>query len=189
MEMSRAEKYLAHLDELSGGVEPRFFRVESTKAGLKSVTVITYANLPDDLTTTLTYGVSLATHSEWKNGSPELCISVKSKDDRWAWAIGEVAQDLRGSCPFCYGDTINFGGAISPESDMTAFVIFAPAVLDRTDCRIDVSPAGHEGHDIIHLTGAYPIHEIERQYIREVGLEAFWKSGWDMYDVTRPPAV
>jgi hypothetical protein len=187
--MSRVERYLAHLDELRGGIEPRFLPVESTKADLKGVTVITYAHLPDDLTTALTYGLSLATHPDWKNGRPELCISVKSEDDRWAWAIGEVAQDLRGSCPFCYGDTINFGCQISPESDMTAFVIFAPAALDRADCQIDVSPEGHVGHDIIHLTGAYPIHEVERQYIRENGLEAFWKSGWDMYDVTRPPAV
>lgn len=186
---SRVEKFLAHLDELSDGIEPRFLPVESTKDGLKGVTVITYAHLPEDLATSLTYGLSLATHPDWQNGSPELCISVQSEDDRWARAVGEIAQDLRGSCPFTYGDTINFGGPISPDSGMTAFVIFAPSVLDPADCHIDVSPEGHEGHDVIHLTGIYPIHEIERQYIREHGFGAFRKSGWDMYDVTRPPAV
>jgi Suppressor of fused protein (SUFU) len=183
---SRVEKYLAHLDHLSGGVEPRFLPVTSTKEDLKGVTVIAYERLPDDLTTALTYGLSLAEHPDWTFGRPELCISVHSEDDRWAWAIGHLAEDLRGSCPFSYGNTIGLGERISPESGMTAFVIFSPAVLDRADCRIDVSLEGHEGHDVIYLMGAYPIHEVERQYIEAHGLEAFWKRQWDMYDVRRP---
>ncbi|MGX1540894.1 hypothetical protein [Streptomyces adustus] len=59
---SRVEKYLAHLDRLSGGREPRFFPVESTKQGLRGVTEIVYDGLPDGLLTTLTYGLSLAEH-------------------------------------------------------------------------------------------------------------------------------
>jgi len=62
-------------------------------------------------------------------------------------------------------------------------------VLDRGDCHIDVSPPGHKGHDIIHITGIYPIHEAERQYITDHGLEAFWALDWDLYDTTRPPAT
>jgi hypothetical protein len=73
---------------------------------------------------------------------------------------------------------------------MTGFVIFAPAVLDREDfLGIDVSPDEHEGHDLINIAGCYPIHQVESQFIRDNGLEAFWTSDWDMYDVTRPPAV
>ncbi|WP_345457769.1 suppressor of fused domain protein [Actinoallomurus oryzae] len=186
---SRVESYLAHLDRLSGGVEPRFLPVASTKENLKGVTVIAYQDMPEDLTTALTYGLSLAEHPDWKFGRPELCLSVRSKDDRWAWAVGYLAEDLRGSCPFSYGNTIDFGERVSPESDMTAFVVFAPAVADRTDCRIDVSPPGHEGHDIIHLAGLYPIHGTERQYIDEHGLQPFWELDWDAYDVARRPVV
>jgi hypothetical protein len=186
---SRVEKYLAHLDRLSGGVEPRFLPVASTHEGLKGVTVLAYRNLPDGLATALTYGVSLAHHPDWRNGSPELCLSVRSDDDRWPWAMGHIAEQLRGSCPFSYGNTIDFGERICPDSPLTAFVVFAPAVVDRDDCRIDVSIPGHEGHDVIHLTGMYPIHEVERQYIAAHDLKSFWDLDWDPYDVARVPAV
>jgi hypothetical protein len=62
-------------------------------------------------------------------------------------------------------------------------------VLDRDDCCIDVSLPGHEGHDIIHITGIYAIHETELQYITDHGLEAFWALDWDLYDTTRLPAT
>ena len=187
---SRVEKFLGHLDRLSGGVEPLFFPVESTKPGLRGVTTIAYRNLPDDLLTALTYGLSLAEHEQWRHGSPELCMSVRSEDLIWAHALGFLAETYRGDCPFAYGNTINFGEKIAAESEMTAFVVFAPAVLDREDyVGIDVGVPGHEGHDVVNIQGVYPIHEVERQFIIEAGLEAFWKLGWDPYDVRRSPAV
>jgi hypothetical protein len=67
---SRVENYLAHLDRLSGGMEPRFLPVESTHEGLKGVTVIAYENLPAGLNTALTYGLSLADHPDWRYGRP-----------------------------------------------------------------------------------------------------------------------
>jgi hypothetical protein len=186
---SRVETYLAHLDRLSGGIEPRFLPVASTHEGLKGVTVLAYRNVPDGLATALTYGVSLAHHPDWRNGSAELCLSVRSEDDRWAWALGHIAEQLRGSCPFSYGNTINFGERICPDSPLTAFVVFAPAVVDRDDCRIDVSIPGDEGHDVIHLAGMYPIYEVELQYIAAHDLKSFWDLDWDPYDVARVPAV
>jgi hypothetical protein len=187
--LSRVEKYLAHLDELSGGVEPRFHHITTSREKQTAVTVMIYKNLPADLTTGLTYGLSLATHPEWKLGSPELCISVRSTDPSWVMAVGCMAEQLRGDCPFCYGDTINFGEPIAERSEMTAFVVFAPSVLDKEGRRVDVSAPGHEGHDIINIAGMYPIHEVERQYIQANGLEAFWNTDWDMYDVRRKPSV
>jgi hypothetical protein len=183
------EQYLAHLDRLSGGVEPRFMPVTSTHPDMKGVTVVAYRDLPEGLSTALTYGLSLADHSDWVYGRPELCLSVRSEDDRWALAIGYLAESLRGSCPFSYGNTIGFGERVSPSSAMTAFVVFAPAVMDRADSRVDVSPPGHEGHDVINIAGMYPIHESERQYICEHGLESFWNLEWDPYDVNRAPCV
>ncbi|MFE2972939.1 hypothetical protein ACFXKC_57455 [Streptomyces sp. NPDC059340] len=77
-----------------------------------------------------------------------------------------------------------------PESEMTAFCVFAPIVLDRDDyLGIGVGVPEHEGHDVINIQGMYPIHEIERQFINEHGLEAFWKSAWEPTDVLRRPAV
>jgi hypothetical protein len=181
---SRVDRYLAHLDALAGGVEPEYKIWESTKPGLPAVTSIVYRGLPEDLLTGLTYGLSLAEHEQWRGSKPELCISVRSEDPSWAIVAGHVAQTLRGSCPFCYGDTINFG-EITPESAMTAFVVGPPAVLD---------PADHTGIDVgedrpVSIAGLYPIHDVERRYIGEHGIDSFMRLGWDCYDVTRPPAV
>ena len=184
---SRAENYLAHLDRLSGGVEPRFLPVESTHQDRKNITVIAYADLPAGLHTAFTYGLSLADHPDWHLGRPELCISVRSDDESWAYAAGHLAERLRGSCPFSYGNTVRLGTPVTPESSLDAFVVFAPAVLDRDDCRVDVSPPGQEGQDIIHIAGLYPIHENELRYISDQGLKAFWDQDWDLYDTTRPP--
>jgi Suppressor of fused protein (SUFU) len=181
---SRVDRYLAHLDALSGGVEAEYTIWDSTRPGLPAVTSIVYRDLPQGLMTGLTYGLSLAEHEEWRVSKPELCISVRSDDPSWAIVAGNVAQTLRGRCPFCYGDTINFG-EITPESPMTAFVVGPPAVLDRADyTAIDV------GDDRpVSIAGLYPIHDVERRYIGEHGLDAFMRLGWDGYDVTRPPAV
>lgn len=183
---SRFDRYLAHLDGLSGGVEPRFVPATSTHPGLKPVTAIIYADQPEQgHLTALTYGLSLSSHPAWIYGKPELCISVRSADDRWAWAIALLAEQLRGDCPFCYGDTINVGEPIVPETGLTSFVVFAPAVLDSADyLDIDV------GDDLpINIAGMYPIHDDERRFIGEHGLEAFWELDWDLYDVHRPSAV
>ncbi|MFC9625803.1 hypothetical protein ACFTXM_39545 [Streptomyces sp. NPDC056930] len=102
---SRVEKYLAHLDDLSDGIEPLFFSVESTTPGLRRVTTIVYQGMPDDLLTALTYGVSVAEHAEWRHGAPELCLSVRSTDVVWAHALGFLAEGLRGTGPFAYGNT------------------------------------------------------------------------------------
>jgi hypothetical protein len=43
---TRVELLLAHLDRLSGGVEPRLFPLRSTHPGMPGVTVIVYEDLP-----------------------------------------------------------------------------------------------------------------------------------------------
>jgi hypothetical protein len=186
MMASRAERYLAHLDRLSGGLEPRFHQIPSTHPGQKAVTVVVYRDLPENgFITGLTYGLSLAEHPEWRVGKPELMISVRSADISWALAIGTFAEEWRGEQPFIYGSTMNHGEPVCAESQMSAFVVFAPAVLDKTDyLDIDV---GDEKR--INISGCYPIYESERKFIHQNGLEAFWKLDWDPFDVQRPPAV
>ena len=68
---------------------------------------------------------------------------------------------------------------------MSAFVVFAPAVLNREDyIGIDVGDTLP-----INICGLYPIHNAERHYIHEHGLEAFWKLDWNPYDISRPSTV
>ena len=176
---------MAHLDELSGGVEPAILPIESSRPDLQRVFVLSYVDLPEPgMLTAFTYGLSLADHPDWRFGKPELCISVRSADDAWALAMGDLADGLRGDCPFSYGNTIAFG-PISDESKMTDFVVFAPISLDEDAyLGIDVGEARP-----ITIQGLYPIHESERRSIDEHGLEAFWQLDWDPYDVRRSPAA
>ena len=107
---SRAERYVAHLDTLTGTTEPRLQPIPSTHAGLDDVIAFVYADEPEPrYLTGATYGLSLADHPDWHGVKPELWISVRSDDPMWALAIGYLAEQLRGTCPFVYGDTIDFG--------------------------------------------------------------------------------
>jgi len=178
------QRYLQHLDEISGGAQPRMFRVDSLRPDLKGVAAIVYDDAPQPgWLTAMTYGLSLARHPEWVYFRPELCISVASGDDGWARAVAEVAERMRGRSPFLPGETIDFGRPISFESPMSSFVVFEPAVLEP-DVPIDV------GEDLpLCIQGIYPIHDIERRFIDEEGLEEFWNSDWDPADVRRPSLV
>ena len=109
---------------------------------------------------------------------------MRSDDHVWALAIAHLAEQLRHDCPFGYGDTINFGEPVARGSSLDGFVVFAPIMLDQDDATVDV------GDDLpIHVVGMYPTYASEREFIGEHGLEAFWRLGWDPYDVSRAPAV
>jgi hypothetical protein len=189
---SRAERFLAHLDRVSGGLEPRFSQFESTKPDMNNVTVMAYGDVPKPKhLTAITYGVSLAAHPEWTQSSAELILSVSTThDDDWITALGTLAELLRGDCPFTYGDTINCGEPIAPDTTMTAFVSVPALALERSDYEcIDVSPPGHEGHDLISILGLVPIYASERAFIHANGMQAFVHLGIDAYDPTRRPAA
>src|SRR5579875_904443 len=128
---SRVEGFLAHLDRITGGVEPLFLSVPRSASKLPEVTVMAYQGLPEDVLTAVTYGVSFARHAEWRHGSAELCLSVRSADLAWAHALGALAEACREVCPFTYGTLIDFGQRVSAESSMTAFAVFSPLVLER----------------------------------------------------------
>jgi hypothetical protein len=176
------EKYMEYLDEIFQ-VEPQFFMNESEIDGLQGVTSIVYENIPEKgMVTGVTYGLSLVEHEDWKFGRPELMITVDSKDIAWGQVIGFLANRLRGDCPFSYSNTINFRERISDESEMDAFLIFAPSILDKEDfLGIDI------GTDYkINLAGIYPIYSSEMGLISEWGLEKFWHHpNFDLYNVNR----
>ena len=188
---TRVERYLAHLDRLSGGVEPRFYPVDLPGGGPHKITNIVYRDLPEPgMLTGLTYGLSTADNEQWRLGRPELCISMASEDEHWAHAVGYLASSLIHECSFAYGDTIDFGERIARDTTMTAFVVFAPVVMDRADyLNVLGAPEGADPQDVINIAGMYPIHDSERLFIKAEGLEKFWQLDWDPIDPARLAVV
>ncbi|SFO70171.1 Suppressor of fused protein (SUFU) [Chitinophaga sp. YR627] len=181
-EKTPAALYLEHLDKIFQ-VEPAFYREASNTEGLPGLTAIVYKDIPEKgYTTAFTYGLSLGTHAEWTLGRPELCICVASDNDAWGQVAAYIANRLRGDCPFLYGQTINFGTRISEDSDMDAFFIFAPSILDREEYTdIDV------GTDYkINIAGLYPMYADETDAYEKLGLKDFWHHpDYDNYSVNR----
>lgn len=179
---SPVETYLAHLDSIFER-EPLFFDNESKDADLPGVTSIVYKDIPEPgYITGFTYGLSIVEHPDWKHCRPELCISVRSEGLEWARVAGYVANQLRGDCPFSYGDSINFREQISDESEMDAFFVFAPSII------------GPELYDHIEIgtdyrvciAGLYPMFSDEMPVLDKIGLKDFWHhENFDLYDVNR----
>jgi hypothetical protein len=163
--------------------EPKFYNEDSFIEGIAGVTSIVYTDIPEKgFITAFTYGLSLVKHDKWKFGRPELCISVKSSNMNWGTVVGYIANKLRGDCPFSYGQTINLGEQISPDSAMDAFFIFAPSTLEKDGyLNIDI------GADYkISIAGLYPMYSDELKVYEEMGLEKFWHHpDFDNYSVTR----
>ena len=180
--MTPIEKYLDHLDNIFQA-EPQFYREKSLHDKFPGVANIVYNDIPEKgMITALTYGLSLIKHKDWKFGRPELCISVESQNKSWGQIAGFLANQLRGKFPFCYGQTINFREKISDDSEMDAFLIFAPSILDK-EHYLDINI----GTDYkINIAGLFPIYSSELEQIDKIGLEAFWKHpDFDPYNVQR----
>ena len=176
------EKFITHLDRIFP-TEPEYFKEESETDGIAGVTSIVYKDIPEKgMITGITYGLSLGNHPDWKLGRPELIITVDSNDASWAQVAGYLANSLRGNCPFSYSNTINFREKISDKSEMDAFLVFAPSILDKKDfANIDIGL-----NYKINIAGLYPIYASEMEYIDKNGLEKFWKHpNFDMYNVNR----
>jgi hypothetical protein len=177
------EKYMAHWDRVFNK-EPEYYQNESNTSALPGVTSIIYRDVPEKgMTTALTYGLSLVEHSDWKMGRPELIITVNSTDINWGQAIGFMANKLRGDCPFSYSNRINFGIPISKDSDLNAFLVFAPSIFINKEEYLNIDI----GLDYtISIAGMYPIYAEEMDFINARGLEYFLKQpGLDLYDVQR----
>ncbi len=143
-----------------------------------------YRDIPEaDHVTGVTYGLSEVAHPSWRSGRPELMISVQSRDIAWPLAVAEMAKQLRGECPFGYGDVIDFGGKISEESEMSAFLVFMPTILaPHAALGIDVG-----AEQPVNIAGMYPIYDSELAQLSAMGFEKFWKHpNFDRYDVHRP---
>jgi len=182
-EDSPAERYLEYWTNYFNA-EPLFYRNESLTQGIPGVSTLVFKDFPEKgLITGLTYGLSLVKHPDWKNGRGELCICVESESLDWAQVAGYIANKLRGNCPFSYGNTINFGQPISNDSEMDAFLVFAPGIFEDQKDYLDID-IGCEYK--INVAALYPIYSEEIKVISEIGLEKFWHHpDFDMFDVNR----
>jgi len=182
----RLSQFLEHLD-LVFQTEPEFVPFESKTVGLPNLACMVYRDIPEaEHVTGVTYGLSEAVHPRWHAARPELLISVRSSDMAWPLAVAELANQLRGCCPFGYGEVIDYGQRISDDSEMSAFLVFTPSIL---------APSAALGIDVgaeqpLNLVGMYPIYESERAALTVMGLEQFWKHpNFDRYDVRRTPVA
>lgn len=180
----RCTKFLERLDAIFIA-EPEFFPIDSKLADSPNLVCMVYRDIPEaNHITGVTFGLSEIAHPAWRSRRPELIISVESTDIAWPLAVAEIASQLRGQCPFGYGDVIDFGRKISEESEMSAFLVFTPAIL---------APEASLGIDVgadqpLDITGIYPIYESERAVLAEIGLQQFWEHpNFDRYDVHRAP--
>ena len=178
----RLSKFLDHLDAIFQ-TEPEFFPFESKIEAAPNLACMVYRDIPEaDHVTGVTYGLSEVAHPRWQSGRPELILSVQSKDIAWPLAVAELANQLRGRCPFGYGDVIDFGKNICAESQMSAFLVFTPAIL-APDAALGIEVGAEQP---VNLAGMYPIYDSERAVLAELGLERFWKHPkLDRYDVRR----
>lgn len=181
--INSAEKYLNHLDKVFQR-EALYFRAESIKGDLPGVTTIVYKDFPKKgFTTGLTYGLSLGYNLGWKFVRPELCICVESDNTDWAQVAGYLANNLRGDCPFSYGQTINFEGTVSDDSEMDAFLVFAPSIFDNKEDYLNIDVQQDYKISIAQL---YPIYSQEIKVLDQIGLKAFWHHpDFDMFSVNR----
>lgn len=181
--MNNAECFLQHLERVTGRTEDVIRKIESSDKSLPDVFVFVYRNWPDaGLLTGFTLGLSAVVHPDWKLGRPELMISVESRDEAWTFAIGYMAERLRGKCPFCYGNTINFHANVSKESKLDAFLIFAPPFLTKEQMTVQFQDFR------CNIAGMYPMFSSEFARYEELGLERFWElPSWDPFNVKRKP--
>lgn len=181
--INSAEKYLDHLDQVFHR-KALYFRSESAQGDLPSVTTIVYKDFPKKgFTTGLTYGLSLKFYPGWKFSRPELCICVESDNIDWAQATGYIANSLRGSCPFFYGQTIDFEGYVSQDSEIDAFLLFAPSIFDKKEDYTNIEVGEDYKISIVQL---YPIYSSELPVLKQIGLKSFWNHpDFDLFSIHR----
>ena len=156
-------------------------KIDSSKPDLPPVVCFIYHDRPrSGMTTTITYGVSEASHPEWESDRPELVVCVNSPDESWGLAVTELAEHLRGEQSFSPGSLFPLEGPIAADSEMAGFVAFSPRAETVSETRLTLPGK------TIRLTGMYPVYECEYEAIRRGELSRIWNDkNFDPFDIGR----
>ena len=166
-------------------LEARFGKVDEIKEiqsqDKPKIYVFYFNALPEEgCLTAITCGLSEAAHPDWKFGTPELMVSMKSQSKSWGMAAGHFASLFFAEKRFSYGDVFKFDNPISEEGAMNAYLLFAPSFLDKEKSKF-VLP-----NRTVNLVGMYPIYDEEIEIYNRIGLKDFWHAdGFEMYNPNR----
>ncbi|WP_417390911.1 suppressor of fused domain protein [Gimesia sp.] len=154
-----------------------------SEAHLTTIKIFYFEDLPEEGTlTAVTCGLSNASHPDWKHGKPELIVSLHTSDKSWGFAAGYFASAYFNEKRFSYGDVFLIDDPISQESEMSAYLVFAPSFLNQEESTFELPDR------TIHLAGMYPLFASEIDLYDRIGLKEFWHSeGFDMYNSKRAP--
>lgn len=150
-------------DELAGGAAAthRLF----SGAGRPAILAVTYVDVPwPGWTLGLTYGASLV----WPSGI-ELVTVVRGRSPMWTWAAADFVDRHRSDATGLHdGDTIRWNEPIDRDSRMDALVVAEPRSLEPSSWSVHLSDDDH-----VRLLQVVPVHAIELELVRQVGVEAF----------------
>jgi hypothetical protein len=148
-----------------------------------TIFVFFFRDLPrPGMTTAITCGLARANHPDWKVGRPELMISMRSDRLDWGLTAGFLASAYFKQKRFSYGDVFRVDVPLAEDTEMKAYVLWAPAFLTKEQAKFNL------GAKPIHLVSMYPLHEQELALLERIGLKELWHSeGFEMDNPARPP--
>ena len=176
-------RYPEILDQLSSAAA-RFLPRPSGPLESPRIDIGFWERLPaPDLNTYFTVGLSKLPFQHASPERPELLLSVQSRDISWGLAMGFVANQAGDSFTFPTGETIDFKAKISPDSEMSGFLIVPQMVFPEEFNVFDTGPFA------IRLMQLLPLYASELRAIRILGPGFFAKQQPDPCSVSRPEVV
>ena len=169
--------------EWLSALESRFGEVNEIRKmqadGGPTIFAFYFRDLPEPgFITAVTCGLSRANHPDWKLGTPELMVTMRSDSLNWGLAAAYFASSYYGEKRFSYGDIFKIDDPISDDSEMNAYLLFSPAFLDNDQSQFDL------GGKPINLVAMYPLYDDEIAIYDRVGLKAFWHA--DGFELDNP---
>ncbi|MES2129575.1 MAG: suppressor of fused domain protein [Pseudomonadota bacterium] len=154
---------------------------EVTPPGKPRVYVYYFENWPEKgHLTAVTCGLSVSGHKDWKHGTPELMVSMRSNSHGWGASAGYFVSSFFGEESFSYGQTFKLDRPLADDCSMNCYLLAPPPYFVPGTATFDV--AGKT----VHLVGAYPLYDDELATYERVGFEPFFLAeGFDRFNPKR----
>lgn len=130
--------------------------------------------------TAVTAGLSNADHPAWKNGKPELSVTLKTADTGWGSAAAYIAQSFYNDSSFHYQASFKLDKPMSKDSAMNACFVYRPQFMSDEQIKFELQDR------TIFLAGLFPMYDDEVPMYEAKGVKEFWNTpGFHPYDPTR----